>query len=298
MNNQPLVSGFTFIKNGLTLGYPIRESVESIESLCDEIIINVGFDNEELSGDDGTYAYLRDHFNHKKFTFLKSYWNPEMTSKGLILSEQTNIALNKCKGKICQYIQGDEVLHEDDLPAIHDGLIEMERNPRYEGLVFDYIHFYGNVDAYLYTRRIYRREVRAIRNGLGIKSHLDAQGFRHADNSKLKCKKINARVFHYGWARKEKIMAQKIQAMDKLYHGKDFENQKKFEYQRIWGLKKFLKTHPELMYEWIEKNRNDIDIHDLKKVYSKSDISLAVSDFLEFLTGQRFGEYRNYKLIR
>jgi len=44
-----LISGFTFIKHGLNLGYPIKESIESIEPLCDEIIINVGYDDPELN---------------------------------------------------------------------------------------------------------------------------------------------------------------------------------------------------------------------------------------------------------
>lgn len=292
-----LVSGITFIKNGLTLGYPIRESIESIEPLCDEIIVNVGFDREDLTGDDGTYDYLRDHFDHKKFVFLKSYWNPQLTSQGLVLSEQTNIALNKAKGKICQYIQGDEVVHEDDLPAIHDGIIEMQRNSTIEGLVYNYIHFYGNVDAYLHTRRIYRREVRTIRNNIGLKSHLDAQGFRFENDSKPKSKLIDARIFHYGWARKEKIMQNKIKVMDKFYHGSDFEKKEQFEYKKIWGLRKFLQTHPEVMAKWIEDNKNEINIHDLKLDFKLNDLNLFISDSIEGLTGMRFGEFRGYKLL-
>ena len=246
------VSGITFIKNGLTLGYPIKESVESIAPFCDEVIINVGFDNEDLTGDDGTYEYLRDSFPSSKFIFLKSYWNPEMTSKGLILSEQTNIALEKASGKYVQYSQGDEALHEDDYPLIEKGIEEMDSREDLQGLIFRYIHFYGNVDAFLHTRRIYRREVRLIRNKIGALSHLDAQGFRFADGSKLKCKQIEARVFHYGWARQEQVMAKKIKVMDKLYHGKDFEKKEEFEYRRIWGIKKFLHTHPRVMKKWID----------------------------------------------
>ena len=45
------VSGFTFIKNGLTLGYPVLESILSIEPLCDEVIVNVGFEDEQCTQD-------------------------------------------------------------------------------------------------------------------------------------------------------------------------------------------------------------------------------------------------------
>ena len=102
--SEKLISGFTFIKNGLSLGYPFKESIESIAPLCDEVVINVGFDDEDCEVDDGTYKYLLENFKDPKFIFLKSYWNPESLSKGLVLSEQTNIALEKISGKYGLYI--------------------------------------------------------------------------------------------------------------------------------------------------------------------------------------------------
>lgn len=290
---RPLISGFTFIKNGLTLGYPIRESVESIEPLCDEIIINVGFDDPNLKVDDGTHDYLRDHFTHPKFRFVTSYWDPALTSRGLILSEQTNIALRECKGDYCQYIQGDEAIHEDDLQKIHNAVIDMEARPEIEGLIFNYLHFYGNVDVIKYTRSIYRREVRLIRNNLGIKSWLDAQGFRHQDDRKIRAKRVDARILHYGWARKEQVMANKINVMNTFYHGKDVASEK-FQYEKIWGLKPFTETHPDVMKGWIEKHRNELDILSLPMRFEWKNIGLAAGDLLERLTDYRMGEYRNY----
>lgn len=292
----PLISGFSFIKHGLTLGYPIRESIESIEPLCDEIIINVGFDDPDLKSDDGTWEYLNDHFTHKKIRFVKSWWDPKLRKDGLILSQQTDIALKECRGKYCQYIQGDEALHEEDLSTIHDAVIDMEKHHHYDGLVFDYIHFYGNVDVQLYTRRIYRQEMRLIRNHRNIQSWKDAQGFRFSNQEKINCKKIAARVFHYGWARKEQVMATKVKAMDKLYH--ENPSDKQFAYRRIWGLRHFKQTHPHVMSKWIEDNRNDLDIMSLPLDFKTKDISLAVSDAWEGLTGHRLGEYKNFKLVR
>lgn len=291
------LSGFTFIKNGLKLGYPILESVQSIAPLCDEVVINVGYDDPNLQKDDGTYDYLRSHLTGDKYVFLKSHWDPEMTSKGLILSQQTNIALERCRGKYCQYIQGDEALHEKDFAAIEAGIKQMENREELQGLVYKYLHFYGNVDAILYTRRIYRREVRLIRNHLGVRSHLDAQGFKNADGSKLNCSMIDATVYHYGWARKEQVMAQKVKAMDKLYHGKDFEKKDQFAYKKIWGIRPFKGTHPQVMQEWIKAHKNEIDIHALPMDWKFKNVSFVVSDLIESMTGYRIGEYKNYKLI-
>lgn len=297
MDNLPLVSGFTFIKNGKTLGYPFIESIESIEPLCDEIIINVGYDDPNLEKDDGTYDLLKNHFAHPKFKFLKSYWNPESTKNGLILSEQTNIALDACTGKFCQYIQGDEAIHENDLSTIHDAIIEMDRNDAIEGLVFKYTHFYGSTDIIKYTRNIYRREVRLIRNHINARSHLDAQGFKKTDGSKLNCKEINAKIYHYGWARQEQIMNKKNKTMNKFYHGADFEAPE-FKYERIWGLKPFKGTHPLVMKGWIETHKNNLDIKKLPFRHEWKNIGLAISDAVEKLTNYRIGEYKNFKIIK
>ena len=290
-----LISGITFIKNGLTLGYPIKESIESIDPICDEVIINVGFNNRELTEDDGTWDYLNSHFKGEKYIFLKSFCDPAMTSKGLILSEQTNIALEKASGKYCQYIQGDECLHEDDLQTIRDEVQKMEEDQSYDGLVFNYIHFYGNVNVQKVTKKTYRRELRLIRNGLGIKSWLDAQGFRNADDSKVVCKQINASVYHYGWARAEQVMAAKTVAFDKLYHG-DKKKDQSFSYERVWGLRPFTRTHPKVMSSWIESNKNELDILSLPYKFNIKDIRLMLSDQIEYLTGIRLGEFKNFKL--
>jgi glycosyltransferase involved in cell wall biosynthesis len=293
------ISGFTFIKNGLTLGYPILESVLSIQAICDEVVINVGFDDVGLTSDDGTYKYLTEHLTDPKYKFIKSWWDPSLTKKGLILSEQTNIALSHCTGNYCQYIQGDECIHQDDLKYILEGVKEMEKDHRLDGLVFNYMHFYGNVDTYKYTRSLYRREVRLIRNHQGIKSWLDAQGFRSIENSKIYAKLIKARIFHYGWARATQIMKKKVQVFDTFYHGHNHKRQvdNEFRYERSWGIRKFKLTHPEVMSRWIKQNKNPIDLMTLPLTLAWNVPGLIFTDGLEALTNYRLGEYKNYKLL-
>ncbi len=290
------ISGITFIKNGLTLGYPILESIKSIDPLVDEVIINVGFEDKGLTQDDGTYDYLRKNLKGEKYIFLKSFWDPEICSSGKILAQQTDIALKAATGNYIQYIQGDEALHEDDLNIIREGIQEMEKDSRIDGLIFKYLHFYGNTETIKYTRNVYRREVRLIRNNK-IKSWKDAQGFRYLNDQKIPCKQINARVFHYGWARPQSLMDKKTKEFVKLYHGRDFKAED-FSYKRCYGLKKFLGTHPKVMRDWILKNSNQINIMKLKPVYEWKDLSLFFSDLVEKLSGYRIGEYKNFKVIR
>lgn len=292
---QKKISGITFIKNGLTLGYPIKESVESILPICDEVVINIGFDNPELKGDDGTWDYLNDHFKGSKFIFQKSWWDPAKRKDGLVLSEQTNIALSAATGDYIQYIQGDEALHEQDHQNILDKVKIMDQRPEIDGLIFNYCHFYGNVNIEKFSKNIYKREVRLIRNNKSILSWKDAQGFRFPNGTKLHCLPVDATVYHYGWARKESIMNKKIDTFNKLYHGADHKSDS-FQYNRFWGLRPFTGTHPRVMGAWIEQHKNDIDIMNLPLKLTAKDIRLIISDTIEKHTGYRIGEYKNFIL--
>ena len=291
------ISGFTFIKNGLTLGYPIKESIESIDPICDEVVINVGYDDPDCQKDDGTYDYLRDHFKGDRYVFLKNQWDPTERSNGTVLATQTNLALQKCTGKYCQYIQGDETLHENDYENILNAVKLLEKRPDLEGLVFDYIHFYCNSNIVKRTRDSYRREVRLIRNGQGVVSYRDAQGFKTKEGKKLRCTLADATVYHYGWARVKDVMKRKVQNMGKLYHGKDFSGGDNFDYARIWGVREFTGSHPKCMARWIEDNKNDIDVLSLKLDFRLTHIRNIISDLVEDMTGYRIGEYKNYKLL-
>ena len=290
------ISGITFIKNGLSLGYPILESIQSIGPLVDEVIINVGFEDRALTKDDGTYEYLKASLPGEKYVFLQSWWDPEICQSGRILAQQTDIALAKARGEFIQYIQGDEVIHEDDLDLIRNGIKDLEKAPHIDGLIFKYLHFYGNTDTIKYTRNVYRREVRLIRNNK-IKSWRDAQGFRYLDDSKIPCIEIPARIFHYGWARPQSLMDKKTKEFVKFYHGQDFKAEN-FSYKKCYGLKKFKGTHPKLMNNWIKKNSNKIDVFKLSAHYTLKDLSLFFSDLVERLTGYRIGEYKNFKVIK
>lgn len=292
-----MISGFSFIKHGLTLEYPILESVLSIEPLCDEVVINVGFETAECNKDDGTYEYLRDNLPGEKYKFIKSWWDPNIMSRGLILSQQTNIALQACQGKVGQYIQGDEAIHEDDLSLIEAGMKKMLDRKEVEGLLFDYTHFFGNTDLYKFAPNAYRKEVRTIKLGIGLESHLDAQGFRFKDGRKPNSIETGARIFHYGWARRESVMSEKKKAFEKLYHGKDYVVED-YKYDRVFGLKKFEGTHPALLQKWINANHNDVKFEDLcdDRIFAnfKNWLRLQIEEY----TGHLPGEFRNYKKIK
>ncbi len=301
-----MISGFTLVRNGVLFDYPFRESIRSLLPLVDELIVNVG------KGDDDTLGEVRKLQSEpygNKIQIFESHWpldDPEKKKSGLILSEQTNLALERCRGDWCIYLQADEVLHEDDAHLLNAALVEREGKTDVDALVFDYVHFYGSYDIYQHSRSTYRREVRAIRKASGAKSVGDAQSFRLADGSKPRSVLAGARVFHYGWVRTPEAMKEKTFFMDQLYHGDPTAEANatrtphtgdNYRYKRIWGLYRFRGKHPAVMKERIRSKNWNWEIERSPLIWSWRDSKRVTLDLIEKFTGRRLFEYRSYRLV-
>lgn len=301
------VSGFTILRNGVTFDYPFLESLRSLLPLVDELIINVGI------GTDDTLRQIEEFARSEgqgKISFFESHWpldDPEKKKSGLILSEQTNLALARCTGDWLVYLQADEVFHEADAPKLRAALTENFLLPEIEGLVFDYVHFYGSFEVVQQTRGAYRREVRAIKRGAGARSVGDAQSFRKPDGSKLQVARTSARVLHYGWVRTPEAMREKTFFMDQLYHGDPSKEDARtrtphtgdnYRYKKIWGLLPYRGTHPAVMSDRIAKKGWHWELSSSPLVWEWKDASKILLDLVERFTGIRLFEYRSYKLIR
>lgn len=299
-----MISGFTLVRNGEKFEYPYLESLRSLLPLVDELVVNVGI------GEDSTLEWVRKISEKEtRIRYFESDWcldNPEKKRGGLILSEQTNLALDQCRGDWCMYLQADEVLHEEDVERLRSAILGTQNEPAIEGLVFDYIHFYGSFDVVQQTRSSYRREVRAIRKSSGARSVGDAQSFRKGDGSKLQVVHSGARVFHYGWVRTPEAMREKTFFFDQLYHGDPSpENAEKkiphtgnnYQYKRFWGLRKFQGTHPKVMLERIARKGWHWDLENSPLIWNWGDLRKIALDLFERVTGYRPFEYRSYKQI-
>src|SRR5262250_361642 len=237
------VSGFSFVRNAVDLYYPVVESIRSALPICDEFVVAAG------DSTDGTTALLRG-IGDAKVRVIDTVWDQEQFVRGASNAVQTNLALATCSGDWALYLQADEVLHEDDLGPLVERLRAYRDDPRVDGLVFEYLHFYADYDHYQTSHNWYRREVRVVRNGLGIRSWKSAQGFRHADGRKLRVVPAGARIFHYGWVRPPRRMTRKARALAEVHLGTaearasvpDLEVG--FDFGRLHGRTRFSGTHP------------------------------------------------------
>ncbi len=286
------ISGFTFIRNGVKFGYPFRESILSALPSVDELIVNVG------KGDDSTLAEVQAlSEEHSKIKVIESIWDDSVCEGGRVLAQQTDIAIKACTGDWGLYLQADEVLHEDDYMWILDAFKAAHRQPEVEGILFDYLHFYGDFRVINWHPSAYRYEVRGIRLNRGVRSYGDAQGFR-IDCRKLKVIHSNSRVYHYGWVRPPEVMQAKTVEMDTFYHPDGENTGDNYKYKRIIGLEKFTGTHPMVMIgriaaqeDWSDrllKNKLHFEMKDLLRLFYRC---------CEKITGSRPFEYRNYELI-
>lgn len=301
------ISGFTIIRNGEEYDYPYLESLRSLLPLVDELIINVG------EGTDQTLQKIQKFATEEgegKVSLFTSHWpldDPEKKKGGKILSEQTNLALDRCTGDWCIYLQADEVFHEGDSHRLRSFLEKYADHPDVEALVFSYRHFYGSYDIIQESRSAYRREVRAVKRAATPRSVGDAQSFRKPDGSKLKSIYCGARVFHYGWVRTPEAMKEKTFFMDQLYHGSpsDDQNQTRtphsgenYRYKRFWGLKRFKETHPAVMQSRIQEKGWNWDFEASSFVWTWKDWPKILLDTFERLSGIRLFEYRSYDLLK
>ena len=284
-----MVSGFTVIRNARLMGYPIVESISSILPIVDEFVVGVG------QSDDDTRAIV-ESIASPKLRLFDSFWEPTDTS-GLILSEKTNEALERCRGDWCFYLQGDEVVHEQDHAAISRSFERYRQDDRVEGLLFDYVHFYGSYDVVATARNWYRREVRAIKKHLGVRSFGGAQGFR-AHDRKPRVRPSGGTIYHYGWAKPPRLMGAKNKYMNRWWHGDRYDGAfDNYAYKHGYGLKAFRGSHPAVMRALVAAQHWTFSPAARLGDWTAKDYQNWLSDLAERVTGRRFGERRNYELL-
>lgn len=285
------VSGFTFVRNALLFDYPFLESLSSLLPLCDEVVVAVG------KSDDETLEKLQS-FTSQKINLVETVWDEHLRSGGAILAQQTNIALDHAKGDWAIYLQADEVLHENDYPAIRRAMETHLQDKRVEGLLCSYKHFYGSYGLVGASREWYRNEVRVVRTGIGVRSWGDAQGFR-IGGRKMRVKPVDATIYHYGWVKPPEKQQAKQRSFNKWWHSDAWVQQhvgtaEQYAYETGKQLIPFTGTHPAAMRERVRSQSWHFPYDSSQRKVSLKNRMLG---WIEAVTGKRIGEYRNYEII-
>ncbi len=239
------ISGFTFLRNGVKLGFPFEQSVRSLLPLVDEFVIAVG------QGEDATRARLL-AIGDPKIRLIDTVWNERMAERGFVYAQQKMIAQYACTGDWAFYLEGDEVLHESELNAIRASVDRHHANPGVEALVFDYLHFYGSPHWVAVSPAWYRRECRLIRNTIRTYAP-DGQFWvvmdRHRRGRHPRAALADAHIYHYGHVRRTEYMQAKMDQVSKYWsHGAPTVRYGNIDAQ---SLKPYAGSHPAVMKEWL-----------------------------------------------
>ena len=294
------VSGFSFIRDGVRLGYPFEESIRSVLPVCDEFVVAVG------RCEDGTLERLQ-AMQEPKLRIIETTWNEACRSHGFVYGQQKMIAQFNCTGDWAFYLEGDEVLHEDDLDhlraAMHLYLEDME----VEVLAFDYFHFYGDTRHLHISSQAYRKAARVIRNSIrsiapdGLYWAVIKDRTWHGGRNKRRTRypraaALNIPIYHYGNARHERYVQAKAAAGNQYWTEKQAFSS---SYADIdpQQLGPFTGTHPALMSDWLAKHANDNFSPDPQHTLTRRERKHRRLAKLE----QRFGwdlSKRHFKVIR
>jgi hypothetical protein len=291
---QLKVCGFSFIKDAVKFDYPIKEALLSILPLCDEVFVAVG------KSTDSTRQLVASISS--KITIIDTVWDENLRSGGAVLATETNKAIQAIPKHYdwCIYIQGDELLHENDYDTILKAMHASHQNPKIEGLLFKYRHFYGSYDYIATSGRWYKHEIRIIKNNINVFSYGDAMGFRIRPNKKLDVKSIDAHVYHYGWVKHPKHQQDKQKEFHKWWTTDQELNQKvdisinAFDYNQIDKLELFKGTHPSVIVPKIQQQNWNFDFD---PTIDRRSLKEKIRSKIQAWTGWRPGEYKNYRIV-
>lgn len=286
------IVGFTIVRNAIQFDYPIVESIRSILPIVDEYIVAVGKSEDETRS-------LIESIGSSKIKILDTVWDDSLREGGRVLAEETNKAFDAIgEADWCFYLQGDELVHEQYHKEIVDQCSKHLNNTSVEGLLFDYLHFYGSYDYLGDSRTWYRNEIRIIRNDKSIRSYRDAQGFRK-NGAKLNVKKIAASIYHYGWVKDPRFQQAKQESFHKMWHDDNWvkahvAEANAYDYSVIDSLQPFTGTHPQVMNDRLKRMNWNFNWDVTQKKFKLKGWLLYT---IEKATGVRLFEYKNFNKI-
>ena len=297
------ISGFSYIRNGFTYQYPFLEAIQSILPLCNEFVVAVG------DSTDGTREAI-EALGDPRIRIVDTIWDETMRQNGKIFALQANTALRECTGDWLFHIQADELIHEQDLPTIKQAIETAQNDLSVEGLLFDFLNFYGSYNYLNNTRKQHKKEIRVFRNGINAYAYRDSQGFRRyasydtylygETGKKLFVRYVPVPVHHYSYVRPPEQMYLKGAFFATFYGAANAdvkevtETPKQHDYHNIFRVKRFEGTHPAVMKSWVENGNYDFDP---SKIHFKLRLKEKIVYFIEDRLKHRFGEWKNYRLL-
>lgn len=297
------IFGFSILRNGVKYDYSFEESLKSLAGVCESIVLALG-ESEDSSAE--VVSSL------DRVEILPTHWDMSLREGGLILSQQTNLALEHLRQKFRNdgqawgiYLQADEVLHEEDYERIKQDIAHADELGC-DVVRFRYFHFWQSHHRIAINKKWYPQEIRAVKLNSNVESWGDAQSFRHH----TKVFESEACVYHYGHVREEESYKDKKNGFFKLYSSdqnyekyvaKMEKKDAKTEVLKFWG------AHPKIMKGRIERlgekfqadGVSSIAIVGDKEKYTDKFTEKILADHVEWFSRvQDVPQNKSYKVVQ
>lgn len=288
------VSLFTFIRNGVKLGYPFVESIRSALPIADEYIVAIGPSDEDE--EDATLRSI-EAINDCRIKILKVRWNEKMQTAGFVYGQQKMLAQSQCMGDWAFYLEADEVLHERDLETIKDSMQRHLVDDKVEALVFDYVHFFGSPNYQAVSPGWYKRAPRIIRNSVRTVACDGLFWNVIVNNQKMRWPRAalaGAKIYHYGHVRPLEAMNKKQESVER-YWNKIPRRLARYQIDPR-ALRKYTGEHPEIMRDWLAQKADYAFEPDISYVPTARDKRHRWGLFLERFLGIDLSR-KHFKLV-
>ncbi len=212
LSEQSNISGCVAARNSVKFGYPLRQCVEALLPICDEVVLAY-----DPTTDDGTSELADQLRNEFGIVLCESSWDMFNMEKGFEIGHQSQVAVEACSDstewRLC--VQQDEAFHEDDAFKLQ----QLVRNASSDINGFDFMrpYFFGNLHT---IRRDWSVIItRLTRAGTHTYDGFDGQnsrplGIPHHVPAGLW-------LYHYSRIGDPELIAKRVRNVDSFFHAEE-----------------------------------------------------------------------------
>lgn len=207
------ISGCVAARNSVKFKYPLRECVEALHALCDEVILAY-----DPTTDDGTPELAQQLADQFGTLLMESPWDMTNMKKGLEIGRQSQVAIDACSPKLgwrlC--VQQDEAIHENDGWR----LSELVKRADSSITGFDFVrpYFFGNL-------RTIRKDwsptlTRLTRSGASY-TYEGFDGQNCIPTGPVRNEPSGIWLFHYSRIGDPELIAKRVRNVDSFFHSEE-----------------------------------------------------------------------------
>ncbi len=209
---QSNISGCVAARNSVKFGYPLRQCLQALRPLCDEVVLAY-----DPTTEDGTHELALELRDELDIVLFESPWDMLNMKKGFEIGHQSQVAVGACspatEWRLC--VQQDEAFHEDDSAALK----ELVRTAPSDVTGFDFVrpYFFGNLHTIRKDWTV--KLTRLTRKGTHTYDGFDGQNcnpvgpVRHAESGLW--------LYHYSRIGDPQVIAERVRNVDTFFHAEE-----------------------------------------------------------------------------